>query len=177
MTTIGAMEQEDPDPVLNVHDDGPAEHGDGSKDCGGGGDKSRYLEFSNVQKLYETELLIDHTHNPKAPVDENAPLNIAIEKSQDSVNIPIATGNHPKKGLELEDSDFPFMISAGLKPGGLDFVERSIQHIIEQNLDHKILTNGLVLELFSLVEPTKLRGSISSGKISSSLLISIFWNT
>lgn len=64
----------------------------------------------------------------------------------------------------------PFLLSVGLNPGSVDFVSSSLVTIKNSNLSHESLTNGFVVELWSLVH-LKSRGrqdpaEIPSDKIS-----------
>lgn len=64
----------------------------------------------------------------------------------------------------------PFLLSVGVNPGSVDFVSSSLVTIKNSNLSHESLTNGFVVELWSLVH-LKSRGrqdpaEIPSDKIS-----------
>ena len=56
-------------------------------------------------------------------------------------------------GVNLgEGNHFPFMTFLGLDHSDKKFIESTKKIILESGLDHKSLTNGLVLELWSMVE-------------------------
>ena len=86
--------------------------------------------------------------------------------------IPVAP-TEPFKRMDSEvnntKNNFPFLTFAGLKTLDSEdsFVESSKRIIVDSNLDYKSLTNGLILELWSLVEAkvTPMQQT-SAGKIS-----------
>ena len=49
-------------------------------------------------------------------------------------------------------NSFPFLTFAGLKPGNEKFSELSVELIMESSLGQETLTNGFIMELWSLVE-------------------------
>ena len=65
---------------------------------------------------------------------------------------------------ESSSNVYPFLSFAGLNPGGRDFVKSSLQTIKDSNLNQESLTNGLIMELWSLVQH-QFRGKQDSTKI------------
>ena len=61
---------------------------------------------------------------------------------------------------------YPVLVFNGFKPNEDKFVETSIDHIVGTNLDAQILTNGFVLELYSLVHQPKTDPKTSTEKLS-----------
>ena len=73
----------------------------------------------------------------------------------------------------VKKNKFPFLTFLGINPYEVGFVQTSLTHIKESDLDCESLTNGFVLELWSLVEPDKSVNSEKSVKADESLHHSI----
>ena len=55
------------------------------------------------------------------------------------------------RALGQERNKFPFLTFAGIIPASEDFSKSSRKCLMEANIGQEILTNGFVLELWSLV--------------------------
>ena len=60
---------------------------------------------------------------------------------------------------DLQMESFPILRENGFEPGDDKFVNKAIQHILSTNLCQDILTNGFVLELYTLVQQSKLNSN------------------
>ena len=131
--------------------------------CAGAGDaSSKYLfrsEKMDDNPSVEDELKDRHEDGEE---EEEDVWDKSETVTKDNKGKRIASDGHN----DIDEIGFPILVSSGFKPRRFCFVQESFKHIIEQKIGLEVLSNGFVLELYSMVEPTKLGSSISPGKIS-----------
>ena len=104
------------------------------------------MEYS--KKTFETvEALGDSNHQENVQESDKTATNDDFVKVNDDQND--------------QNENYPILVRSGFKPGEEMFLEKAIQNIMTNALDQEILTNGFVLELFTLLHNSKLNSRIS----------------
>lgn len=121
--------------------------------CAGAGDaSSRYLFRSEkMDDKFSVEDELKDRHEDGEEEEEDV-WDKSETVTKDKKGNRIASDGHN----DIDETGFPILVSSGFKPRRFDFVQESLKHIIEQKIGSEVLSNGFVLELYSMVEPTKL---------------------